>query len=79
MSARYCGSALPEDALYCHKCGREISARIQAGGQKDNFKLGLLLIRIGSALSALLPLLALVGVTAFSGGAFMGYMPGMFA
>jgi predicted nucleic acid-binding Zn ribbon protein len=82
LSARYCGncgSALPEDALYCHKCGKEIQDKIQAGGPKDNFKLGLLLIRIGAALSALLPLLALAGITAFSGGVFLSSMPGMLA
>jgi hypothetical protein len=83
LSTRYCstcGSALAEDALYCHKCGKGIQdgSPARAGEPKDNFKLGLLLIRIGAALSALLPLLALVGITAFSGGAFSGYMPGMF-
>jgi hypothetical protein len=38
-----------------------------------------LLIRIGAVLAVTLPLLTIAGINVFSGGAFMGTMPGMFA
>ncbi|WP_415282241.1 zinc ribbon domain-containing protein [Candidatus Nitrososphaera sp. FF02] len=80
MSVRYCSSCGAErvaDAQFCHKCGTSFAAPLQS--QKDHFGLGLLLIKIGAVLAATLPFLTLLGINVFSGGAFFGSMPGMFA
>lgn len=80
LSVRYCSNCGAErvaDALFCHKCGASFTASLQSS--KDHFNLGLLLIRIGAVLAVALPFLTLLGINVFSGGAFFGSMPGMFA
>lgn len=79
LSVRYCSNCGAErvaDAAFCHKCGTSFAGPVQS---KDHFNTGLLLIRIGAVLAVTLPLLTIAGVNVFSGGAFMGAMPGMFA
>lgn len=79
LSVRYCskcGAERVADAAFCHKCGASFTAPVQG---KDHFGLGLLLISIGAVLAMTLPLLTIVGVNFFSGGAFLGAMQGMFA
>jgi hypothetical protein len=74
-----CGSPLPTGAQYCPRCGSKTAAA-NAGGQQqprpdagENFRIGLLLIKIGAIVSVALSLLMLAGISWFS---FLPGLPG---
>lgn len=75
-----CGSQLPPDALYCHRCGAKVPGRtesppsaVAATTLQDHFDLGVLLIKIGAIASFVLPLLLIAGAGTMG---FPFFLPG---
>ena len=69
-----CGFLLPASSLYCPRCGAKTAALGSPGlGGTDNFKLGLLLIKIGIIVSVVMSILFIAGISWFS---FLPGLPG---
>ena len=68
-----CGAPLPAGALYCPRCGAKSALGPHGREATDNFKLGLLLIKIGIIVSIVMSALFVAGISWFS---FLPGLPG---